>query len=55
MEDKVKSTVKSATGSLFYFLFSTICVAFLAGVPLGIAAHEFSSAMFSPELTSSPR
>jgi uncharacterized membrane protein YccF (DUF307 family) len=55
MEDKVKSTAKSATGSLFYFLFSAICVAFLAGVPLGMAAHEFSNTMFSPDITSSPR
>lgn len=49
--DKIGSAVKSVAGNLFSTFLIIVGVAFLAGIPIGRAAHDFSSTMFSPNVT----
>jgi hypothetical protein len=49
MEDKVKQAAATTIGGLVYFMLTAIGVAFLAGVPLGVAAHKFTHSVFTPD------
>jgi hypothetical protein len=55
MEDKVKQSTATTIGSLFYFMLTAIGVAFLAGVPLGVAAHKFTHSVFTPDAVVVPK
>lgn len=52
MEDnkQIGSIVKSAAGNLCFVFLTIVGVAFLAGIPLGKAAHDFTTTMFSPNI-----
>lgn len=52
MEDnkQIGSLVKSAAGNLFFAFVAIVGVAFLAGIPVGKAAHDFTTTMFSPNV-----
>lgn len=49
MEDNAKQAATSTAGNLCYFMLTAIGVAFLAGVPLGVAAHKFTHSVFTPD------
>lgn len=53
-ENQVVPVVKSVIGNTCTILITLVGVAFLAGIPLGIAAHQFFDSMFSPNTTVSP-
>lgn len=53
-ENRVVPVVKSIIGNACTLFVTLVGVAFLMGIPLGIAAHQFYSSMFSPNLPVSP-
>jgi hypothetical protein len=50
MANDVKQAATSATGNFFYGMFILGGIAFCAGVPLGMAARDFSEMMFNPRV-----
>lgn len=54
MENEIQHKVKSATGNLMAFLFTLVGVAFCAGIPLGMAAHQFYATMYRPDIVVQP-
>lgn len=54
MEHEIQHKVKSATGNLMALLFTIVGVAFCAGIPLGMAAHQFYATMYRPDIVVQP-